>query len=161
MTEPDVWDERVAGFLAGLRRRLTGDYEVDDFGFDRELTESVFLPLLRPLYRNWFRVEATGAKQLPEDGPALVVANHSGPGYALAVIAMLAAAISAFFYLRVTVLMYMGPEGDEGEEAEEGGREAGGIAVRSGRRSRARASRRGAARGGSQAPRGRAARRRR
>ena len=78
MTEPDVWDERVAGFLAGLRRRLTGDYEVDDFGFDRELTESVFLPLLRPLYRNWFRVEATGAKQLPEDGPALVVANHSG-----------------------------------------------------------------------------------
>jgi len=55
MTEPDVWDERVAGFLAGLRRRLTGDYEVDDFGFDRELTESVFLPLLRPLYRNSVR----------------------------------------------------------------------------------------------------------
>lgn len=75
---PDVWDRRVAGALALLRERLTGDYEVDEFGFDRQLTESVFLPLLRPLYRNWFRIEAIGAKQLPEDGPALVVANHSG-----------------------------------------------------------------------------------
>jgi 1-acyl-sn-glycerol-3-phosphate acyltransferase len=75
---PDVWDRRVAGVLALLRQRLTGDYEVDEFGFDRQLTESVFLPLLRPWYRNWFRIEAIGAKQLPEDGPALVVANHSG-----------------------------------------------------------------------------------
>jgi len=75
---PDVWDRRVAGALALLRERLTGDYEVDEFGFDRQLTESVFLPLLRPLYRKWFRIEAIGAKQLPEDGPALVVANHSG-----------------------------------------------------------------------------------
>ena len=75
---PDVWDRRVAGALALLRQRLTGDYEVDEFGFDRQLTESVFLPMLRPLYRNWFRIEAIGAKQLPEDGPALVVANHSG-----------------------------------------------------------------------------------
>ena len=76
---PDVWDRRVAGALALLRQRLTGDYEVDEFGFDRQLTESVFLPLLRPLYRNWFRIEAIGAKQLPEDGPALVVANAENP----------------------------------------------------------------------------------
>jgi 1-acyl-sn-glycerol-3-phosphate acyltransferase len=74
----DVWDERVAGFLELLRHRLTGDYEVDEFGFDKQLTESVFLPLLRPLYRAWFRIETYGVKHLPEDGPALIVANHSG-----------------------------------------------------------------------------------
>jgi 1-acyl-sn-glycerol-3-phosphate acyltransferase len=74
----DVWDRRVAGALALLRRRLTGDYEVDDFGFDRQLTESVFLPTVRPLYQRWFRVETYGIKHLPERGAALVVANHSG-----------------------------------------------------------------------------------
>jgi 1-acyl-sn-glycerol-3-phosphate acyltransferase len=77
-TQPDIWDRRVAGVLALLRDRLTGDYPVDEFGFDRQLTESVFLPLLRPLYRSWFRIEAYGAKRLPETGPALIVANHSG-----------------------------------------------------------------------------------
>jgi NADH-quinone oxidoreductase subunit N len=45
------------------------------------------------------------------------VASHSGPGYALAIIGMLAAAISAFFYLRVTVLMYMAPPGEGEDEA--------------------------------------------
>jgi 1-acyl-sn-glycerol-3-phosphate acyltransferase len=74
----DIWERRVAGLLSLLRHRLTGDYEVDEFGFDKQLTESVFLPLLRPLYRSWFRVETYGAKHLPEDGAALIVANHSG-----------------------------------------------------------------------------------
>jgi 1-acyl-sn-glycerol-3-phosphate acyltransferase len=77
-SEGDVWDRRVAGLLSLLRHRLTGDYEVDEFGFDRQLTESVFLPVLRPLYRSWFRIETYGIKHLPEDGPALIVANHSG-----------------------------------------------------------------------------------
>ncbi len=77
-TEVDVWDRRVAGALAFLRRRLTGEYEVDEFGFDRELTDAVFHPLLRPLYRDWFRVDAAGLEHLPATGPALVVANHSG-----------------------------------------------------------------------------------
>jgi 1-acyl-sn-glycerol-3-phosphate acyltransferase len=75
---PDVWDRRVAGALATLRQRLTGDYEVDEFGFDPHLTDAVFLPMLRPLYRSWFRTEVFGAENLPLDGPALVVANHSG-----------------------------------------------------------------------------------
>jgi 1-acyl-sn-glycerol-3-phosphate acyltransferase len=77
-SEPDIWDRRVADLLSLLRHRLTGDYEVDEFGFDRQLTESVFLPLLRPLYRSWFRIETYGAKHLPEKGAALIVANHSG-----------------------------------------------------------------------------------
>ena len=75
---PDVWDRRVAGALAFLRRRLTGEYEVDEFGFDPELTDAVLHPLLRPLYRDWFRVGVRGIEQLPAKGAALVVANHSG-----------------------------------------------------------------------------------
>jgi 1-acyl-sn-glycerol-3-phosphate acyltransferase len=74
----DAWDRRVAGAPAFLRSRLTGGYEVDEFGFDQELTDSVFLPLLRLLYRDWFRVEVQGSENLPPKGAALVVANHSG-----------------------------------------------------------------------------------
>ncbi len=76
--EPDVWDRRVANTLGFLRRRLTGEYEVDEFGFDRELTDAVLHPMLRPLYRDWFRVRVRGIENLPEKGAALVVANHSG-----------------------------------------------------------------------------------
>jgi 1-acyl-sn-glycerol-3-phosphate acyltransferase len=76
--EPDVWDTRVASALAFLRRRLTGQYDVDEFGFDPELNDNVIQPLLQPLYRDWFRVEVTGAKNVPLDRAGLVVANHSG-----------------------------------------------------------------------------------
>jgi 1-acyl-sn-glycerol-3-phosphate acyltransferase len=75
---PDIWDERVAGALAFLRRRLTGEYEVDEFGFDPDFTTALVHPALRALYRRYFRVETTGAKYVPEQGAALVVANHSG-----------------------------------------------------------------------------------
>jgi 1-acyl-sn-glycerol-3-phosphate acyltransferase len=61
-----------------IRRRLSGEYEVDEFGFDRELTEEVVYPLLRPLYQKWFRGEVSGVEHLPASGPALVVANHAG-----------------------------------------------------------------------------------
>ncbi|GGJ91682.1 glycerol acyltransferase [Pilimelia anulata] len=74
----DPWDRRVADALAFLRGRLTGQYEVDEFGFDVQLTERVFLPMLRWLYTDWFRTEVTGAEYLPEKGGGLVVANHAG-----------------------------------------------------------------------------------
>ena len=72
------WEERAAGGLGFLRRRLTGDYEVDEFGFDPELTEKVLLSAVRPLAEKYFRLEVRGAENLPEKGGALVVANHSG-----------------------------------------------------------------------------------
>ena len=72
------WERKVAGGLAFLRRRLTGDYEVDEFGFDADLTDHVLLPPLRPLYDKWFRVETRGLDNVPDTGGALVVANHSG-----------------------------------------------------------------------------------
>lgn len=77
-TKDTVWERRVAAALAFLRRRITGEYEVDEFGFDRDLTEHVILPALRPLYEKWFRVEVSGIENVPAEGPALIVANHSG-----------------------------------------------------------------------------------
>ena len=74
----DVWDQRVARGLAFLRRRLAGAYEVDDFGFDPELTDSVFYPTLRVLYKDWFRTEVFGIENVPDTGSALIVGNHSG-----------------------------------------------------------------------------------
>jgi 1-acyl-sn-glycerol-3-phosphate acyltransferase len=75
---PSELERRVAEALAFVRRRLTGDYEVDEFGFDPELTDQVLLAVLRPLYRHWFRVQVRGIDNVPSEGGALVVANHSG-----------------------------------------------------------------------------------
>ena len=74
----DHWDRRVASGLAFLRRRLSGAYEVDEFGFDQELTEGLFHPMMRLLQREWFRTEILGGKYIPADGGALLVGNHSG-----------------------------------------------------------------------------------
>jgi 1-acyl-sn-glycerol-3-phosphate acyltransferase len=68
----------VAQLMAFLRRRFEGDYTVDEFGYDADLAEHVLLPALRPLYRQWFRVEVRGIENIPAEGGALVVANHSG-----------------------------------------------------------------------------------
>jgi 1-acyl-sn-glycerol-3-phosphate acyltransferase len=74
----DIWDQRVAKGLAFLRRRLTGAYEVDDFGFDPDLADSVFLPMLKRLYKDWFRTEVLGIEHVPATGGGLLVGNHSG-----------------------------------------------------------------------------------
>ncbi|CAL9473678.1 glycerol acyltransferase [Streptomyces sp. DH-12] len=71
-------EQRIASGLAFLRRRLTGDYEVDDFGYDEELTDQVLMSLLRPMYEKYFRVEVKGVENIPSEGGALIVANHSG-----------------------------------------------------------------------------------
>ncbi|MFG2195530.1 lysophospholipid acyltransferase family protein [Streptomyces sp. NPDC048639] len=72
------WDRRLAQGLSFLRRRVTGDYEVDDFGYDEELTDQVLMSLLRPLYDKYFRVDVKGIENIPDAGGALIVANHSG-----------------------------------------------------------------------------------
>ncbi|MFL6071890.1 MAG: lysophospholipid acyltransferase family protein [Mycobacteriales bacterium] len=75
---PPEWEDRIAGALAFLRRRISGEYEIDDYGFDPDLSEHVFLPLLRPMAERYFRVEVSGAGRIPPESGALVVANHSG-----------------------------------------------------------------------------------
>ncbi len=73
-----VWEDKLAAALAFLRRRLTGEYEVDSFGFDPDLSDTVLMAPFRALYEQWFRVETRGLDNIPDDGAALLVANHSG-----------------------------------------------------------------------------------
>ncbi|HHX84522.1 MAG TPA: acyltransferase family protein [Actinomycetales bacterium] len=66
----------VAGDV--LATRITGGYEVDEFGFDAHFHSHVWLPLWRPLFEHWFRVEVIGAENIPENGAGLIVSNHAG-----------------------------------------------------------------------------------
>lgn len=74
----DQWEPQLARFLAFLRRRLTGEYVVDEYGFDAEVTERFFMAALRPVAQKWFRIEVRGVENIPAEGGALVVSNHSG-----------------------------------------------------------------------------------
>ncbi|HET6508294.1 MAG TPA: lysophospholipid acyltransferase family protein [Baekduia sp.] len=58
-------------------RRLRGDYDEDEWGFDPEFAAAAE-PLLSFLYDRWWRVTATGAEHVPREGRALLVANHAG-----------------------------------------------------------------------------------
>jgi 1-acyl-sn-glycerol-3-phosphate acyltransferase len=78
MDEDPSWSDRVDQALSFLRRRALGEYEIDEFGFDPELNDSVLMAALRPLYRHWFRVEVRGIENIPAAGGALVVGNHAG-----------------------------------------------------------------------------------
>lgn len=73
----DDWEARLARMLATLRRRLSGDYEVDDFGHDPEVAE-LLVQVLEPLAEKWFRLEVRGVHNIPAEGGALLVGNHSG-----------------------------------------------------------------------------------
>ncbi|EFQ83304.1 Acyltransferase [Aeromicrobium marinum DSM 15272] len=71
------WDTRLASLLAAIRRRLGGDYEVDEFGFDPQIVD-VLIHAIEPLAESWFRLEVRGVENIPATGGALLVANHSG-----------------------------------------------------------------------------------
>ncbi len=75
---PPGWRGRLADAAEFARRRLAREYEVDQFGFDPDLNSTVLMPAALALYRNWFRVQARGLANVPNSGPALIVANHSG-----------------------------------------------------------------------------------
>jgi len=72
------WRSRVADVLEFARQQLEGEGEVDQFGFDPEFNGRVLMPVARALYQRWFGVQMRGLPYVPEAGPALVVANHSG-----------------------------------------------------------------------------------
>ena len=74
----DQWEPQLARFLAFLRGRLSGGYAVDEYGFDQEVTERFVLAALRPIAQKWFRIEVRGIDNIPVEGGALVVSNHSG-----------------------------------------------------------------------------------
>lgn len=74
----DELEQRLRGMGSYLNRRMRGEYDVDDYGFDADFTDTIWLPLLKPIFDRWFRVEVRGAHNLPTGSGALIVANHSG-----------------------------------------------------------------------------------
>jgi 1-acyl-sn-glycerol-3-phosphate acyltransferase len=75
---PSPADDRLGELLRFVRRRLTGEYEVDAFGFDNELTESILAPAARLFHERWWRVDWIGMENVPSEGAALLVSNHAG-----------------------------------------------------------------------------------
>jgi 1-acyl-sn-glycerol-3-phosphate acyltransferase len=65
-------------YNAGLvKRRLSGEYNTDDWGLDWEFLDAV-RPFFNFMYKVYWRVKATGLENVPIEGQALLVANHSG-----------------------------------------------------------------------------------
>jgi 1-acyl-sn-glycerol-3-phosphate acyltransferase len=60
-----------------LKRRLSGDYETDEWGLDWEFLEAV-RPFFDFLYKIYWRVQTTGIEHIPDYDRALLVSNHSG-----------------------------------------------------------------------------------
>ncbi len=71
------WQVKVLEIVGSLRRRLSGDYEVDEFGLDPEVLD-LLSSLVEPIAESWFRLQVRGIENIPADGGALLVANHSG-----------------------------------------------------------------------------------
>ena len=64
----DQWEPQLARFLAFLRRRVSGDYVVDEYGFDPEVTERFFIAALRPIAEKWFRDRGPRHREHPRRG---------------------------------------------------------------------------------------------
>lgn len=60
-----------------LKRRFTGEYYTDEWGYDPEVLQAV-MPFFNFMYRSYWRVQVTGMENIPDEGRALLVCNHSG-----------------------------------------------------------------------------------
>lgn len=60
-----------------VARRLRGEYDVDEWGYDQEIA-NYFALVAGVMYSKYWRVELTGVEHIPNYGRALLVANHSG-----------------------------------------------------------------------------------
>ncbi len=67
------------GFEERLRQvvAVPGEFGVDPFGLDPDFLRYV-APVAWFLHRIYFRVQAKGLENIPEPGPVLFIANHSG-----------------------------------------------------------------------------------
>jgi len=63
--------------LERVLRRLEGDHEDDEWGFDEDFADLVE-PFFGFLYDRWWRVSVEGAQRVPAHGRALLVSNHAG-----------------------------------------------------------------------------------
>lgn len=76
MSDPAVTDALKAVAQA-VREGMPDPSTLPDFGFDQSFLE-VTRPLLDFLWSRYFRVRLKGLENIPDSGPALLVANHSG-----------------------------------------------------------------------------------
>jgi 1-acyl-sn-glycerol-3-phosphate acyltransferase len=60
-----------------VRRRISGDFETDPWGYDPEVLNAV-KPFFQFLYSRYWRVQVSGIENIPEENRALLVSNHSG-----------------------------------------------------------------------------------
>lgn len=72
-----VVDDEILSRIDAVPRQNLNEFGVDPFGFDPE-TIKLLAPIAVWLYKNYFRVEVTGASNIPEDGRFLLIGNHSG-----------------------------------------------------------------------------------
>jgi 1-acyl-sn-glycerol-3-phosphate acyltransferase len=72
---------RLPDQIPDLRDQLPGlepERHVTDWGRSERVEGIVDRTVYEFLYRYWFRVDAEGVENVPAEGPALLVANHSG-----------------------------------------------------------------------------------
>ena len=69
--------DRFMETAALVRRRMEGEYDIDDWGRDDELTQHLLF-IARFVYKYYWRVKVTGIENVPSDGRTLLVGNHSG-----------------------------------------------------------------------------------
>lgn len=74
---PEYGSPRALVDIYNLFRHRARTLEVDDFGFD-DAAARQWEPVFDFLYRVWWRVTLTGVAHIPNEGRALIVANHSG-----------------------------------------------------------------------------------
>jgi 1-acyl-sn-glycerol-3-phosphate acyltransferase len=82
--DPDLWkgmwymlNYTLQYNVGVVKRRITGEFDTDKWGLDWEMVD-VVRPFFNFLYQKYFRVETTGLENVPLEGRALLVANHSG-----------------------------------------------------------------------------------
>lgn len=67
----------LTALFATMRERIPDPATLPDFGFEPRFLE-ITAPALEFLWSRYFRVRVEGLANVPSDGPALLVANHSG-----------------------------------------------------------------------------------
>lgn len=69
--------EEVLERIERLPIRTLPDTDCDEFGMSREFLKDV-APFALFFYKKWFRVNLHGIENIPAEGPAIIVPNHSG-----------------------------------------------------------------------------------